>query len=209
MTSPGHFLLNNGAAAGLNPMHGQQHQGCGFIVSCLVKADNTSKDDVEFSSSLGFRLRKTIADPSQTTADIAKATVESSTRYMHAICKDLTGGSNCDVILSYGDGSTTKVMVRYDDKKDEEAVIGKLSLLVKIAENSMTSLVLAEGKKLVLILFRPPINILGIRISVSKFGPSFILFKYRSVVPIDSELLKFPSRDLHQPKYYFVGLLNS
>jgi hypothetical protein len=141
MASADHFLLTNRTSAGVNPTS----PPCGVIITSLVKADRIAKTDVDLSSSLGFRLRKTILNTSQTAANIAKATVESNTRYIHEICKDTTNRSNCDVVLSYGDGSMTKVMIRYDGKEQDEVVISKLSLLVKIAENNMTSLVLAEG----------------------------------------------------------------
>ena len=138
------FTSGAGTATGTTRVYGA-------IVSCLVEADNICKENVEHSGRHGFRVRRPINDPSQSAAAFAKATVETSKRYMHEICKSLTGRSNCDVIIGYGDNSsasTTKVMVRYEDQKNEEVYSSKLSFVVQLKENSMPSMVVAEGKNL-------------------------------------------------------------
>ena len=121
--------------------------GFGVIVSCIVKADDTSTAAVEQASNRGLRLRKTLTDPSQGAGLFARTLVEGNQSYIRAICEDLTGGSNCNVTLSYGDGYRTIVKIRYDHKMDEPVVAKKLTVLVKLVENNMSSVVMGKGEK--------------------------------------------------------------
>ena len=117
-----------------------------MIISCIVKADDTSKESIEFSSKLGLRHRKILSDQSVTASLFTRSFVENKVTYIRTVCDDLSGDSNCNVTMSYGNGTTTNIMVRYDDKSGEPIFVGSLLMQIKITENGMTSLVLPKGK---------------------------------------------------------------
>ena len=147
------------AAITTQTIQGRTHkvitEGCNVIVTCIVKADDTSKEAVAVSSKLGLRFRNKISDPFQTAASFARSLVEGNKSYIRAVCDDLTKASDCDIMLSYRDGHTTTVMIRY--KKDIGSVIGneqkrapvvkdRLVFLVQLMENGMGCVIRGKGE---------------------------------------------------------------
>lgn len=119
-----------------------------MIISGIVKADDTSKESIELSSKLGLRHRKILSESDQsiTASSFTRSFVENNNTYIRSVCDDLSGDSNCNVTMSYGNGTTTNIMIRYDEKSGEPAFVGSLLMQIKITENGMTSLVLPNGK---------------------------------------------------------------
>ncbi len=136
-------LYMNGLENGQQP-----HRACEvMIISGIVKADDTSKESIEYSSKLGLRYRKTIlADQTITASSFTRSFVENNNTYIRSVCDELSGGSNCNVTMSYGNGTTTNIMIRYDDKSGEPIFAGSLLMQIKIIENGMISRVLPKGK---------------------------------------------------------------
>ena len=135
-------LYMNGLENGQQP-----HRACEvMIISGIVKADNTSKESIEFSSKLGLRHRKILSDQSITASSFTRSFVENNNTYIRSVCDELSGGSNCNVTMSYGNGTTTNIMIRYDDKSGEPIFAGSLLMQIKIIENGMISRVLPKGK---------------------------------------------------------------
>ena len=120
------------------------------MLNCLAKADSTSKEDVDHSRNNGFCIhtREPLVDQDITAAAFARSLVERGRRYMRSICNDFVGGpKNCDVMLSYGDGSTTRMMVRHNDHKKEYAIKGELLLYCQLYEQSgFFSIIFPEGE---------------------------------------------------------------
>lgn len=131
---------------GVENSHQQNRTNQVMIVSCIVKADDTSKESIELSSKLGLRLRKILSDQSVTASSFARSFVENSKSYLRAVCDELSGDSNCNVTMSYGNGNTTQAMIRYNEKAGQPVFIGSLLMQIKIAENDMTSVILPKGK---------------------------------------------------------------
>jgi hypothetical protein len=86
-------------------------------VTCLVKANDTSEENVLYSDRLGLRFRHILTDASQTVASFSKSIVEEHefVKYVQAVCQDFAKGCNCDVMLCYGDDKKTRVIMRYLD----------------------------------------------------------------------------------------------
>jgi hypothetical protein len=142
----------------LESSHQQNRKFQVMIVSCIVKADDTSKESIQLSSKLGLRLRKILSDQSVTASSFARSFVEKSKSYIRAVCDELSGDSNSNVTLSYGDGSKTNVMIRHDTKSGKPVFVGSLLMQIKLAENGMTSLVLPKGKHNEIISFGSSLN---------------------------------------------------
>jgi len=177
--------------------------GFGVVVSCIVKADDTSTHAaaVEQASNRGLRLRKTLTDPSQSAASFARTLVEGNKSYIRAICEDSTGGSNCNVILSYGDGYRTIVKIRYDHKMDELVVAKNLMVLIKLVENNMASVVMGKGEK-----HEERLVLLHV---FSIYSQSNSMLRIRLFVSTSPDLFIFSSRDVHLSKFVSLGRCSS
>ena len=117
-----------------------------MIVSCIAKADDTSKESLELSSQLGLRLRKILSDQSVTASSFARDFLETNKVCVRAVCDEQSGYSNCNITMRYGNGTSTNIMIRYDEKSGIPVFVDSLLMQIKIAENGMTSLVLPRGK---------------------------------------------------------------
>jgi len=117
-----------------------------MVVSCIVKTDDTSKESIELSSKLGLRLRKILSDQSATASSFARSFIEKNKICIRAVCDEQSGDSNCNITMTYGTGTSTNIMIRYDEKAGKPIFVGSLLMQIKIAENGMTSLVLPRGK---------------------------------------------------------------
>ena len=117
-----------------------------MAVSCIVKADDTSKESLELSSQLGLRLRKILSDQSVTASSFARDFLETNKVCVRAVCDEQSGDSNCNMTMRYGNGTSTNVMIRYDEKSGIPVFVDSLLMQIKIAENGMTSLILPRGK---------------------------------------------------------------
>jgi hypothetical protein len=125
-------------------------------VTCLVKANDTSQENVLHSDKLGLRFRHILSDASQTVASFSKSIMEEYefVKYVHAICQDFTNQSNCDITLCYGDEKKSKIMMRYLDEPYRSSAVVKdqLVMFVRLVEKgdgaSVTTAVLrAKGEK--------------------------------------------------------------
>ncbi len=119
----------------------------GAVFTLLSAADTKHNSAIlERAIEQGFRLRKCIKDPQQTVASFAKEFVESQYAYLLSICKEVAGDSPCVLTLQYGNGTSTTIMLRYEEDSNNAALKGTLRILVKLVENDLVSIIDAEGK---------------------------------------------------------------
>mmetsp|Transcript_14511 Transcript_14511/g.27301 ORF Transcript_14511/g.27301 Transcript_14511/m.27301 type:complete len:443 (-) Transcript_14511:85-1413(-) len=109
-------------------------------VTCLVKANDTSEENILHSDRIGLRFRHILSNASETVASFSKSIVEENefVKYVQAVCQDFTKYCNCDLTLCYGDGKKTTVMMRYLDEpyKSSPVVKDKIMMFVRLVEKS-------------------------------------------------------------------------
>ena len=116
-----------------------------LVTTCFVKADL----DFVRSHKLVVEVNCFLPEPTDTTADYVRGVVEHehSQVYMYHLCKHLTGGSKCDVMIYYGDGTSTRVMILPESEKDEEATKAEVMLNCLLLENNSATRLRGGGKK--------------------------------------------------------------